>query len=197
MCASRRIVGWRSSSVDFLGLSQLKSRCEECITRAALQRPFCLCCDWTRNLGAAVPLLGASLGESETARFCTLFGKPCRNRPKREAAGSPHKGAAPSRVALGSHERTILVDDSRGTSGKLPPMGGASVIFPLETNIVIKLRSAVRNWYEGKYLPYENDPRSTLVFIGGDHKRHWTARVVRVLVEFWHWSSLSAWLRSS
>ena len=69
--------------------------------------------------------------------------------------------------------------------------------FPLETNIVIKLRSAVRNWYEGKYLPYENDPRSILVFIGGDHKRHWTARVVRVLVEFWHWSSLSAWLRSS
>ena len=79
------------------------------------------------------------------------------------------------------------MDDSRGTSGKLPPMGGASVIFPLETNIVIKLRSAVRNWYEGKYVPYENDPRSTLVFIGGDHERHWTARVVRVLVEFWQW----------
>ena len=34
-CASRRIVGWRSSSVDFLGLSRLRSRSEECITGAA------------------------------------------------------------------------------------------------------------------------------------------------------------------
>ena len=57
----------------------------------------------------------------------------------------------------------------------------------LETNIMIKLRSAVRNWYKGKYVAYENDPRSTLVFIGGDYERHWTARVVRVLVEFWQW----------
>ena len=30
---------------------------------------------------------------------------------------------------------------------------------------MIKLRSAVRNWYKGKYVPYENDPRSTLVFV--------------------------------
>jgi Domain of unknown function (DUF6398) len=41
--ASRRIAGWRSSSVDFLGLSRLGSRSEECITRAALQRPFFVC----------------------------------------------------------------------------------------------------------------------------------------------------------
>jgi hypothetical protein len=55
----------------------------------------------------------------------------------------------------------------------------------LESNTVIKFRSAVHHWYEGKFVPYENDPNSGLVFLGGDHERHWTARVARVLSAFW------------
>jgi hypothetical protein len=55
--------------------------------------------------------------------------------------------------------------------------------------VIIKFRSAVRNWWEGKFVPPENDPRSELRFMMGDYEWHWTARVVRSLGAFWlkHW----------
>jgi hypothetical protein len=40
-----------------------------------------------------------------------------------------------------------------------------------------------RDWYDGKHIP--NDPNSPLVFAGGRHQRHWTAKVASVLVGFW------------
>ncbi|MCK3776685.1 hypothetical protein MZK49_08060 [Ensifer sesbaniae] len=45
------------------------------------------------------------------------------------------------------------------------------------------------DWYEGKYVSYENDPHSRVFIVGGYYERHWTARVARTLVEFWlaHW----------
>ena len=47
----------------------------------------------------------------------------------------------------------------------------------------------IHKWYEGEYVPFKNDSDSMLVILDGDYKRHWTARVARVLVEFWmkHW----------
>ena len=47
----------------------------------------------------------------------------------------------------------------------------------------------IQQWYEGEYVVYESDPHSPVIFIGGDYRRHWTAAVARVLVEFWlaHW----------
>lgn len=51
------------------------------------------------------------------------------------------------------------------------------------------IAEAIRKWYVGKFAPYQNDPNSMLVFLGGNYHRHWTADVARVLVEFWlaHW----------
>ncbi|KWT77087.1 hypothetical protein ASH09_12160 [Agrobacterium radiobacter] len=45
------------------------------------------------------------------------------------------------------------------------------------------------DWYKGRYVAHENDPRSSVVIIGGSYERHWTARVAHKVVEFWsaHW----------
>jgi hypothetical protein len=50
----------------------------------------------------------------------------------------------------------------------------------------------IRNWYDGEWVLYENDPDSEVVLIGGDYERYWTAKVTRVLVEFYleHWKWL-------
>jgi len=50
----------------------------------------------------------------------------------------------------------------------------------------------IRKWYEGKWVPYENPPNSSVVIIGGDYERHWTAEVARTLVTFYlsHWKWL-------
>jgi hypothetical protein len=44
-------------------------------------------------------------------------------------------------------------------------------------------------WYEGRYVPWENDRHSPIVLVGGSYHRHWTARFAHVVVEFWleHW----------
>lgn len=46
-------------------------------------------------------------------------------------------------------------------------------------------------WWHGKFEPYENDPNSSLIFIGGYQKRHWTSNVAHFLVDFyfkyWQW----------
>ena len=46
-------------------------------------------------------------------------------------------------------------------------------------------------WYEGEFVPYENDPSSKLVFIGGHQRQHWTSRLTHIVIEFgkanWKW----------
>jgi hypothetical protein len=53
------------------------------------------------------------------------------------------------------------------------------------------MRQALRKWWEGSYVSYENNAASPVVFIGGDYERHWTAKVVRAVVAFylknWQW----------
>jgi hypothetical protein len=53
----------------------------------------------------------------------------------------------------------------------------------------MSMRDVIENWYEGEFVPYENDSNDAVVFIGGTYKRHWTAKVVRTLMRFWlnHW----------
>ena len=53
------------------------------------------------------------------------------------------------------------------------------------------IRRSIRQWWDGRYVPYENDPRSQLVFIGGGQEWHWTAKAARAVVFFaakeWRW----------
>ena len=54
-----------------------------------------------------------------------------------------------------------------------------------------KMRERLRSWWNGKYVVHENEPGSSLVFIGGVTHWHWTARVARAVVGFlgreWKW----------
>jgi hypothetical protein len=49
----------------------------------------------------------------------------------------------------------------------------------------------IRDWYRGKYVPYENDPNSSLFVVGGYYHRHWTSRLVHTAFDFyraeWKW----------
>ena len=51
----------------------------------------------------------------------------------------------------------------------------------------------IKRWYEGEYVPYKNDPRSSLGFVGGGaYEKHWTAQLARGFVTFYlkHWKWL-------
>jgi hypothetical protein len=54
-----------------------------------------------------------------------------------------------------------------------------------DNTVLIRFRKAVRAWYKGKFVPYENKPGSAVTFLAWDYERHWTARTARVLIAFW------------
>jgi hypothetical protein len=62
----------------------------------------------------------------------------------------------------------------------------------LRYRIGVSMKEKIRKWYEGEFIPYENAPDSTVLFVGGDHKRHWTAKLARWVIEFymreWKWT---------
>ena len=47
----------------------------------------------------------------------------------------------------------------------------------------------IKEWYEGEWVPFENNPNSSIVLIGGSYRRHWTAEIARKLISFYlnHW----------
>lgn len=51
------------------------------------------------------------------------------------------------------------------------------------------MREKIRRWWQGKWVPYENDPDSGVVIFGGNERRHWTASALRMIWEFYreHW----------
>ena len=54
-----------------------------------------------------------------------------------------------------------------------------------------KMWDAVRAWWAGRWEPFENEPGSDFVFIGGTTTHHWTAKVARAIWRFmakeWKW----------
>src|SRR5580658_395613 len=53
----------------------------------------------------------------------------------------------------------------------------------------MSLKGMIESWYDGQFVPYENNANDSVVVFGGTYKRRWSARVARVLVNFWlnHW----------
>jgi hypothetical protein len=49
----------------------------------------------------------------------------------------------------------------------------------------------IKSWYQGEYETFHNEPGSPVVIFGGHYKRHWSARIIRLAVEFylreWKW----------
>lgn len=55
------------------------------------------------------------------------------------------------------------------------------------------MREKIKEWYNGKWVPAENNPASRVKFCNiGQKEVHWTAKVIRTLVTFYlaHWKWL-------
>jgi hypothetical protein len=55
------------------------------------------------------------------------------------------------------------------------------------------MKEKIKSWYEGEFVPHQNDPNSALFFLNrGQSKRHWTANFARWAVSFymreWKWT---------
>jgi len=52
----------------------------------------------------------------------------------------------------------------------------------------------ISSWYEGVYIPCENNQGDSVYVVGGWFRRHWTARFLRAVVDFhihikeWKWA---------
>jgi len=58
------------------------------------------------------------------------------------------------------------------------------------------MRQIIKRWYDGKYIPPDNPPDSSVIFLMGHCDRHWSSRLAHTLVEFYfeHWKWLLSFL---
>jgi len=51
------------------------------------------------------------------------------------------------------------------------------------------MKHVVKRWWQGTYVPPENDPHSGIIFVLGSYERHWSSKAAHVLAKFWlkHW----------
>ena len=51
------------------------------------------------------------------------------------------------------------------------------------------MRELFNRWWQGAYIPPENDPKRGLVFVTGTYELHWSAKAAHVVADFWmrHW----------
>ncbi len=51
------------------------------------------------------------------------------------------------------------------------------------------MKDRFKRWWNGKYIPPENDPDSPVVIMQGRYEQHWTSKLCHRLAEFWqkHW----------
>jgi hypothetical protein len=47
------------------------------------------------------------------------------------------------------------------------------------------MKEILRKWWEGTYVPPDNDPNSAFVFTMGDHEKHWSSRAAHLVADFW------------
>jgi hypothetical protein len=47
------------------------------------------------------------------------------------------------------------------------------------------MKMLFKKWWDGTYVPPENDRNSGLIFIMGDYTKHWTSKAAHVLFDFW------------
>ncbi len=53
------------------------------------------------------------------------------------------------------------------------------------------LFTAIKKWWHGEEIPYENDPNSLVVIFSSEVKLHWSSKIVHAVVDFvqreWKW----------
>lgn len=54
------------------------------------------------------------------------------------------------------------------------------------------MKEKIKRWYDGEFIAHESEPNSPLYFVGGEYKKHWTAKLARWAVRFymreWKWT---------
>ncbi len=49
----------------------------------------------------------------------------------------------------------------------------------------------IKHWWNGTFIPYDNDDDSGVFFVGGTYERHWSANLARAVAGFvareWKW----------
>ena len=54
----------------------------------------------------------------------------------------------------------------------------------MQLPLVKRVWERLKKWYEGEYVPHENDPDSPIVLIGGYTKRPWVAYAIDAALKF-------------
>ncbi|MCA1428877.1 MULTISPECIES: hypothetical protein [unclassified Bradyrhizobium] len=51
------------------------------------------------------------------------------------------------------------------------------------------MKDYLKRWWDGKYVPPQNDPGSSVIFVQGSYRRHCTSKLAHVIAEFYlkHW----------
>lgn len=47
------------------------------------------------------------------------------------------------------------------------------------------MKDLLKRWWEGQYVPPQNDPFSSLIVMQGSCERHWSSKAAHVVAEFW------------
>ena len=57
--------------------------------------------------------------------------------------------------------------------------------------MIVALRQAIRDWYNGEFIVPDNPPDSPIFRVMGHYKRHWSSRFVHAVAGFyrkeWKW----------
>lgn len=47
------------------------------------------------------------------------------------------------------------------------------------------MKALLKRWWDGEYVPPQNDPYSTLIMMQGSYRKHWSSKAAHVGAEFW------------
>lgn len=47
------------------------------------------------------------------------------------------------------------------------------------------MKALLKRWWDGKYVPPQNDPGGSLVFVQGHYEKHWSSKATHAVTDFW------------
>ncbi len=47
------------------------------------------------------------------------------------------------------------------------------------------MKEMLKRWWDGKYVPPQNDPGSSIWVVQGQYEKHWTSKLAHAAAEFW------------
>lgn len=47
------------------------------------------------------------------------------------------------------------------------------------------MKALLKRWWDGRYVPPQNDPGSLLWVMQGHYQKHWSSKAAHVVADFW------------